>query len=296
MNKWFVSWGVAFTLTITVAFAYGVGVGKYKWFPHDIAMQAKYFLINKSTVEFDGFGRLVKDSSKTLVNCPEQSEDVGVFLAIGQSNSANHADYKYKESELLNVYNYFNGKCYKASSPLLGATGADGEWISKAASNVIKEGIYKKIVIISSGIADTRIVRWAEGNDLNKMLISVLSEFSPRYTITEVIWHQGESDRRLTFSSTYEEMFKSLLNTLYNYNVKAPVFMSIASVCGDNSIYPNRITEAQNNLILISGVEIGVNTDELIGAEKRYDKCHFGKEGEEQAAHEIAKIITAYRK
>jgi len=274
-------------------FAYGVGVGKYNWFPHDLVKQAKYLTTG---VEFDEFGRLVSDTSKLEVDCPQQTENVGVLFAFGQSNSANHAEYKYQSDKLGEVYNYFDGKCYAASSPLLGTTGADGEWISKVASNLISLGTYEKVVVVSTGIGGTPVVRWAQGNDLNEMLVLVLAKVALNYRVTDVVWHQGESDRHSTFTQTYEEMFNSVLNTLRQGDVKAPVFMSIASICGDDWVYPNRVTQAQNNLTQLSGVEMGVNTDELVKIDMRYDKCHFSKEGQELAANELARLIASYHK
>ena len=68
-----------------------------------------------------------------------------------------------------------------AQSPLLGADGAKGEWMSLTASNLIKNGVYEKIIIVSSGIGDTSIKRWAKGNDLNRMFIDVISNLSKKY-------------------------------------------------------------------------------------------------------------------
>jgi hypothetical protein len=72
--------------------------------------------------------------------------------------------------------------------------------------------------------------------------------------------------------------------------------MSIASICYEYWVYPNRVSQAQNNLVLQPDVELGVNTDELVGIDKRYDKCHFKKEGQELAALELSRKIAAYRK
>jgi hypothetical protein len=46
----------------------------------------------------------------------------------------------------------------------------------------------------------------------------------------------------------------------------------------------------------VYGIELGVNTDELVKTEMRYDKCHFGKNGQELASKELAKLISSYHK
>ncbi|NGP53673.1 sialate O-acetylesterase [Thioalkalivibrio sp. XN8] len=275
-------------------FGYGVGVGKYQWFPYEAIKILKGSGKEPSGLEFDAIGRLVADASKTEAKCPVQTDKLGVLLVIGQSNAANHAEYKYQSSELAGVYNYFDGKCYEASSPLLGSTGRGGEWLSRVASHLVSRGVYEEVVVVSSAITSTPVARWAAGNDLNEMLRSVVANVRPIYRVTDVVWHQGESDHRYTFTETYEAMFLSMLSTLRGEGVQAPIFLSIASTCGEDLKYPNRVTEAQTRLAQLDGVEIGVNTDELLTMEMRYDTCHFARDGQESAALELAQIIADY--
>lgn len=284
------------SFVILCAFVWGVGVGKYKWFPFELVKKVKYVLINSPVLDIDDYGRTISYGSKVEVECPTQNEGVGVLLAFGQSNSANHAEYRYKTDELVGVYNYFDGKCYAASSPLLGASGENGEWISKTARNLISNQTYKKVVVVSSGIGGTALIRWAPGSGLNTMLQGVIKSAVEKYQVTDVVWHQGEADRQHTSSSTYTEMFMSVKKTLREGGIKAPIFVSVASICGDEYIYPNRISLAQSALADIDGIERGVNTDELVTTEMRYDKCHFGKSGQELASAELAKIISTYHR
>jgi len=282
---------------IFAIFVYGVGVGHYKWFPFNLIKKAKYFVKNQALVEFDHFGRLVYSSKHKEIACPPQTDRTGVLVSFGQSNSANYAKYLFRPTELNNVVNYYNGKCYMAQSPLLGADGAKGEWMSLTASNLVENGIYENVVIASSGIGNTSIKRWAKGNDLNEMLIQVISDLSEKYLITDMIWHQGESDRQ-TPGYVYQYYFTTLLESIRNAKVSAPIFISVASNCGEekNWKYPNQISDAQLKLIQLDGVEMGVNTDEKIPIGLRYDLCHFGKLAQEIAAAELALIISQYHK
>ena len=132
-------------------------------------------------LKFDNSRRLIYSSKHKETACPVQTEKLGVLVAFGQSNSANYAEHLFEPKDLKNVFNYFKGKCYAARSPLLGADGAKGEWMSLTASNLIKNGVYEKIIIVSSGIGDTSIKRWAKGNDLNRMFIDVISNLSKEY-------------------------------------------------------------------------------------------------------------------
>ena len=285
---------------LVLAFFYGAGVGKYEWFPHDLIEQIRYDLIKKikfdGAVKFDKFGRLVYSSDHTKINCPKQTERVGVLVAFGQSNSANHAEFRVPNSQLQGVFNYFNGDCFAAQSPLLGATGSDGEWISLTARKLIDDGVYEKVLVVSTGIGGTSIERWADGNDLNKMMMNVLVDLIEDYHVTDMIWHQGESDRRYTHREVYVTYFKTLVSNIRNTGIDAPIFISIASICGEakNWKYPNRVSIAQSSLTEIDGIEFGVNTDELVPIELRYDNCHFTKTGQEIAAFELAKSITRF--
>ena len=75
---------------------------------------------------FDAMGRLIAFPAKTKVDCPTQTADTAVLLVIGQSNAANHAEQRITTRFPGRALNYFEGNCYDAASPLLGATGGPG--------------------------------------------------------------------------------------------------------------------------------------------------------------------------
>ncbi len=280
---------------VIVIFLYGVGVGRYELFPFEQIKIIRNLVKYKAYLKFDNAGRLIYSSKHKETPCPVQTKELGVLVAFGQSNSANYAQHLLKPKDLKNVFNYFDGKCYFARSPLLGADGAKGEWMSLTASNLIKNGVYEKIIIVSSGIGDTSIKRWAKGNDLNKMFIDVISNLSKEYTISDFIFHQGEADKK-THGYVYEYYFKTLIESIRNVEANAPIFISIATNCGAKKKwkYPNEISETQLNLIKLDGIELGINTDEKIPFNLRYDKCHFGKLAQKVAADELANSISYY--
>jgi hypothetical protein len=87
-----------------------------------------------------------------------------------------------------------------------------------------------------------------------------------------------------------------LVDDIRGLQINAPIFISIASVCGASEgwNYPNKITEAQTLLAKENGIELGINTDELIPISLRYDMCHFGKQAQEKAATEQSRLIAEY--
>ena len=282
---------------VIVIFLYGVGVGRYELFPFEELKTIRNLIEYKALLKFDNSRRLIYSSNHKETPCPAQTEKLGVLVAFGQSNSANYAEHLFEPKDLKNVFNYFKGKCYAARSPLLGADGAKGEWMSLTASNLIKNGVYEKIIIVSSGIGDTSIKRWAKGNDLNRMLIDVISNLSKEYSITDFIFHQGEADKK-TYGYVYEFYFKTLIESIRNIEANAPIFISVATNCGAKRKwkYPNEISETQLSLTKLDGIELGINTDKKIPFNLRYDRCHFGKLGQEIAADELSNSISYYHK
>lgn len=285
---------------LLACFAYGVGVGLYKWFPFEelrslkqaasgLGGNAAFSTIASRTdvLEFvDG---------KEQIVCPNNTERLGVLVTFGQSNSANSASYRVGSDEVSDVVNFHSGNCYRASSPLLGATGTGGEWMSLTAASLVNAGLYDAVVVMSLGIGGSPVAAWTEGSELNLRLIDNLNAISERYTVTDMLWHQGESDLKWGVStSQYVASFSDMVSTVRGANVNAPIFVSIASYCSGGD-YPNNITNAQLEIInQISGVEIGVNTDELLPSTMRHDNCHFNEQGQRLAANEAAKLIVKY--
>jgi len=97
---------------------------------------------------YDDFYRLIQFPHKTEVPCPASSDKTAVFLVIGQSNAANHAEKKFTTRHPDRVFNFFDDSCFTASSPLLGATGEDGEFITLLADKIIDSKTYDRVVII----------------------------------------------------------------------------------------------------------------------------------------------------
>ncbi|MBA2710862.1 MAG: hypothetical protein H0U57_09750 [Tatlockia sp.] len=254
------------------------------------------FAATKAEVDFDGWGRLISYPGKKEVACPTQDNKTGVLLVIGQSNSANHADKamitKYPEK----VYNYFNGKCYVASSPLLGATGTHGEFLTPLADYLLEMNVYKNIIIISSGMDGTKVARWEKGGDLNNMLMSVLDELKSKFKITEVIFHQGESDYlERTPPLQYQQSFKSLVSSLRLEGKNTPPFYySIATRCGYGWYAHNPIALVQHTLASYEDkIYLGADTDVSIPASERsFAICHFTEIGQLKAAYAFALAIA----
>ena len=286
---------IAIILSILAAYLFGIYSHSQNLWPVGLLLELKESTLPRLQGSYDEFGRLVDYPNKKQMPCPAQTADTAVLLVIGQSNSANHAEKKFTTQYPEKVVNYFNGKCYQAASPLLGATGEDGEFVTPLADKLIQLGRFQSVVIIASGIGGTPISRWQRDGDLNEMLLAVIRQVEKEYKITQVIWHQGEEDYiKKTSTKNYIKMFNSLLETLRQNDVNAPIYLSIATKCGGNSFWDgnNPTAIAQWQLIDNKNIFLGVNTDILVSDhDRRADGCHFAETGQLKTVDSIARAI-----
>ena len=263
-----------------------------------VLISLSIYSLPTTAAEFDSFGRLISINGKVEVACPIQNKSTAVILVMGQSLSANQSSEKFSTKYPESAINYFNGKCYAANSPLLGATGEHGEFITPLADLLIASKKYKTVIIVSSGIGGTAINRWQAKGDLNTMVSKTIDQLSSAYKITEVIWQQGESDYlENTSTPAYINSFYSLSNTLLQKNIQAPMFISISSKCGPKWISNNPISTAQNLLIDNRKIFLGVNSDKLLDSEDRTpDECHLMGSGQLKIAKSYSEAILRHSK
>jgi Carbohydrate esterase, sialic acid-specific acetylesterase len=243
---------------------------------------------------YDLYGRLVSYPNKKETECPVQDGKTAVLLVMGQSNSANHGEKRFSSHYRGSVVNYFNKKCYEASSPLLGATGDEGEFITPLADDLIVQGDYQSVVIVASGIGGTPLSHWQKGGDLNAMLLDVVDGVKQKYVITHVIWHQGESDFASTTTRDYIDEFNSMARTLRSAGVNAPIYLSIATKCYGQIGWcvDNPVAIAQRVLSHQPGMRLAVDTDTLLRPkDRRSDGCHFSASGQQKVADAVASTI-----
>jgi len=251
-------------------------------------------LNNYIFAEFDNLGRLIDYPGKIEVSCPAQNSSVGVVLVIGQSNSGNHGQKKFMSHYPTKVYNFYNGKCYMAASPLLGTTGVNGEFMTPFADYLIDFGVYKQVIIVPSGMNGTKISFWQKEARLNTMLMGVINKLNLKYQLTEIVWHQGESDwLEKTPDEDYKKAFYSLLSTLRTDINNIPFYYAIATRCGDNWIKDNSIAMMQRTFSNEQNkIYLAIDTDSLVETNERIDGyCHFNEIGQLKTAYSYAMAI-----
>jgi Carbohydrate esterase, sialic acid-specific acetylesterase len=251
-------------------------------------------------------GRLIADETKTAVACPKQSDKTAVLLALGQSNAANHGGQRYRSEYGAHVVNFFGGRCFIAASPLLGSTDARGEYWTKLGNLLIASGKFDNVVIAPLAFSGSEVARWARGGDINGLMVETARQLERQgYRVTDVLWDQGEVDYvKGTSEAAYRERFLSMVDTLHGQNIKAPVYLSIASKCLEPSNNGFKTDAADNAIVRAqlalsksgNGLRQGVNTDALLDEVDRYDDCHIAGTGAEKVSRAWADLLLADRK
>ena len=252
-------------------------------------------------MRFDGDLRLVAARGKVFSECPKQDATTAVILTAGQSNAANHAGQKYISRHPGQVLSFFDGKCTAAKSPLLGATGRWGEPWTPLGDRLIESAAFERVIFVPTAIGGSSIARWSQGGDLNIMLRHALANVQPHLRITHVLWQQGESDFQFdTSAEHWRSGFGSMLRTLRDNHVDAPVFVAVSTRC-DNAMTnwapDNPIARAQRAVVDESQfVQAGVDADSLLTGMDRYDDCHLSASGIDKLVNGWANAIKSVQR
>lgn len=251
-----------------------------------------------SDVLRDATGRLSSFGGKTEVPCPAQDNRTAVLLLIGQSNAANHAQRRMVSRHEEKVINYFDGRCYVAGSPLLGSSGTRGEPWTELGNKLIESGAADQVVLVPVAVGGSPISDWRAGGYLNRAMISTVKQLNAHFRITQVLWHQGESDFGAgTRRTSYIRSFESMLGSLRNNGVSAPVYVSITSRCGRQPPAWTPVNEVAVAQYLLpdaaKGIFPGVNTDAFGRIDRLGDDCHWSAHGQIRFAESWIERLAA---
>ena len=229
-------------------------------------------------------GRYSYIVNKKAFKCPKNAF---VIMVSGQSNSSNFlkSNKKYKNKH----YNYFDGKCYELSNPVLGAEGEMSSLIPAIASKLDK---YKDIIFFTSGIGGLSIKEANHKNqtfiDYNKTSLEELDKNDNHLKV--FIWIQGEADAGNSFDyiNNFNSIFNKITKNLTGRN-NIKLIITQTTRCKNKE---DEILRKKQKLISNSKDALlkTINTDKL-GNKFRYDECHFNDLGIEKIAYKISNII-----
>jgi hypothetical protein len=227
--------------------------------------------------------------------------DTAVLLVLGQSNAGNFGDARYT-AQCSNAQNFYQGQFYPLADPLHGANGDGGSVWSRLGDMLIANGLSKKVIIAPASVGGTYIEQWKPGGELNHLITETIESLrSKGLTITHVLWHQGEANNTglnpgvppAENAAHYRDCFLAIVQQLRSLQVDAPVFIAVATRCG-NLVPDEELQRVQRELAVDSlGIFNGPDTD-LLGSAYRYDDCHFNELGLEVHALLWADILLAH--
>ncbi|WNR42991.1 sialate O-acetylesterase [Paenibacillus roseipurpureus] len=133
-----------------------------------------------------------------------------VFLAAGQSNSANCGETKVTPADdRVAAMNYNTGGWAFGADPLPGADCSGGSpWTGMA--ELLHETLQVPIGLISTGKGSTSVLDWQPGGTLYPRISAALSKVGPK-GIRAALWHQGEGDLS-TDPAVYEAKLTNVIN------------------------------------------------------------------------------------
>ncbi len=240
----------------------------------------------------DALGRLTAWPGKAETRCPTQEATTAVILILGQSNAGNHAAIDSARATDARVFNWSQGQCYLAAPPLLGATGQAGEPWTLLADQLLASQKFTAVVITPISVQGSPISRWVPGGDIDQHLVQDVRALQSLYRTTHVVWLQGEADFAAgTTEERYRTGLLSVVKTLRSVGVRAPVYISRASRCATRPMWhaENPVALAQNAVVNpTEQIFSGVNVDQLLTANDRFDGCHLSAQG----LHKLAEAWT----
>jgi lysophospholipase L1-like esterase len=226
------------------------------------------------------------------VPCPAMGERTMVALVLGQSQAANQVQERFVGGK--GVFNYLRGRCYQAVDPLLGTGGDKGNVWTLVATDLVAQGRFDAVILVTIAIGGTSIAQWAPGGRLNAHLMDAVTAIAPVFPFTHVFIAQGETDfLSQTPPDAYFRDFAALIGSIRKGGLDVPVFVAIESGFCDAGATPaqpgNPIAQAQKRIIATQdGVHLGADMDAVNALSDRYDGCHMTGSG----ARKLAKLWT----
>ena len=215
------------------------------------------------------------------------NQATAVILAIGQSNIANECDpcaRRKPEGEVFN-FNFFDGRCYEACDPLLGASLDRSNVLTRVGELLVKRGRYRRILLVPIAHGGTFAREWAPGGRMFPRLEWTLKQLRERnIAITHIAWQQGESEAAEPDPKPLEwiDRLRAMIDAIRVTGVDALIYVAQCTICRSDP--SEQIRAAQRQLVDPSaGILPGPDLD-LIGLDERYDGCHFSGVGLDRAA------------
>ena len=226
-------------------------------------------------------GGLVLLDRRNEASCrPFLAAGTEVWLALGQSNAANHAASRYVAGPRVAVLD--GGACLPARDPLPGGDGEGGSLWAPLAQAWTGSGGSRRVLLGVTAKGATAVAEWQPGGTLHDRALAAADGLRRRgFRVTRILWVQGEADAILgTSGEAYGKALTAALQPLHE-RTGAPVYIAAVSRCGDAS--SPAVRAAQNRVVAAHAWALAGPDLDRIGPEQRHERCHFAPDGQAEA-------------
>jgi len=267
-------------LIIAIIFIFGLSTGHYKHFPFPFFYKIKN-IINKEEKSYTYHGRHYNITHKKPELDLKISNNSGIYLTYGQSNSANFGEIGYDVKK--DVYHSFVGHIYEYKDPIIGSQGNYGSVWGMVGDKLINNGFHDKVIFSNCGWGSAKINQLNRGDYFGYLVLNYNALIKKFGRVDGILFHQGEADNNDSADNYYDE-FTIFINNLKENGIEIPVYLSRASLCRINKPINKNLTDIQIKLINdYKIVKEGPNTDLLFDKNYRLkDYCHFSLLGFEK--------------
>ena len=260
--------------------AYGILTAEMKWFPY---AEIRGLFKRAYSILDDERGNLhFRDvdvgGRRKVSDLP--GFGTGVFIAYGQSNSANYGQSGYRVKGP--VFQHFHDTLYHYEDPALGGTGGNGSPWGMLGDRLIEGGQFQRVVFSVTGVGGQTLKRLAEGEYYEYFMREYHSLFKRFGKVDGILFHQGENDNvQRPGHTAYRRTFLEFVDRMRNDGILAPFYLSQTSYCKIRYGVDSSLLMLQDSLIReMPGILRGPNTDVLTSREYRLpDDCHFSALG-----------------
>jgi len=230
--------------------------------------------------------------SQAAVECPD--DYIGI-VGFGQSNIANYVKRQALITDVNHafMYNWTDGRCYPLSEPLTGADNIYGNVLTDVVINLRSRGVATPVLIAPIAHGATSVFEWY-GGDYKLRLDYFLKQTTEQgLDFGFWLWQQGESDavaqlyatlKRKYYSNAimpietaYADALNQIFDRVVDHYPNARFGVSLTSTC----FVPGNLHILMGQRQLIESRQdtfLTIYTDKL-GAEYRWDGCHFDGRG-----------------
>jgi hypothetical protein len=244
----------------------------------------------KDLDRFDPFHLSFRSTAgRRIVSHAEFAANPGtaVILGVGQSNIANEGEVSALFEPKNGVYNFnfFDGKCYVAKDPLLGASINRSNVLTRLGDLLIERRNYERVLLVPIAHGGTFVSEWSPAGRMFPRLEWTLARLRERRIgITHIVWQQGEAEAAQDNPNPQDWVrdFMAVVAAIRAAGTDAPIYVAQCTICCND---PNEAIRVAQRRVLSppAGILPGPDID-LIGREERYDGCHLSAAGLRHAA------------